>query len=270
MSLAVQKQTSVDIHMQYRFKVRLVVLALLRKYTFPRRVADHISCIILLISGKGRHFCGGSLIAPNVVLSVAHCHQPMIEVKAVIGRHDLRNTNVGEEIVVKKQIPHPQYDETSTDFDYMIMILERDATEVTDFVKVSSEFVGEDIAVTTMGYGDTYSPHDIKYPAPTLQEAEVFTYTNEDCDATTGTLGGTESHGWMVGGVDGSYEGMISDQMICASDVGKDSCYGDSGKSAFVLFHHVNACVQYDVLVIYSLCLNLACLYLIAFTNHIY
>lgn len=153
----------------------------------------------------------------------------MIEVKAVIGRHDLRNTNVGEEIVVKKQIPHPSYDEASTDFDYMIMILERDATEVTDFVKVSSDFVGSDVAVTTMGYGDTYSPHEIKYPAPVLQEAEVFTYSNEDCDATTGTLGGTESHGWMVGGVDGSYEGMISDQMLCASDIGKDSCYGDSG-----------------------------------------
>ena len=157
--------------------------------------------------------------------------------KIIVRNDDIAKTKLlatkpmasGEEIIVKEQIPHPQYDEASTDYDYMIMILERDATEVTDFVKVSSEFVGEDVSVTTMGYGDTYSPHDIKYPAPILQEAEVFTYTNEDCDATTGTLGGTESHGWMVGGVDGSYEGMISDQMLCASDVGKDSCYGDSG-----------------------------------------
>jgi len=42
------------------------------------------------------------------------------------------------------------------------------------------------------------------------------------------------------------------------------------GKSAFVLFCHVNACVQYEVLTIWDLHLSLACLYLIVFINHMY
>ena len=38
------------------------------------------------------HFCGGTLIVPDVVLSAAHCAGG--EYKVVVGRHDLR-TDVG-------------------------------------------------------------------------------------------------------------------------------------------------------------------------------
>ena len=43
-----------------------------------------------------------------------------------------------------------------------------------------------------------------------------------------------------------------------------------AGKSAFVLFCHVNACVQCEVLTIWDLHLSLACLYLIVFINHMH
>ena len=45
---------------------------------------------------------------------------------------------------------------------------------------------------------------------------------------------------------------------------------GGAGKSALVLFYHVNSCVQYKVSVTWVLHLNLVCLYLNAFANHIY
>ena len=43
-----------------------------------------------------------------------------------------------------------------------------------------------------------------------------------------------------------------------------------AGKSAFELFYLMNSHVQYAVLVIWLLHLNLVCLYLIAFANHMY
>ena len=42
------------------------------------------------------------------------------------------------------------------------------------------------------------------------------------------------------------------------------------GKSALVLFYPLKSCVQYEVLVTWLLYLNCICLYLIAFTNHMY
>ena len=179
----------------------------------------------------GRHFCGGSLIAPNLVLSVAHCYQNLSEIKAVIGRHDLRNTD-GDAVTVKTQIRHPLYESSTTDYDYMIMVLERDTTEDVDFVTISPDFVSDDQAVTTMGYGETVGvgmSDASSYPAPILMHTEVFTLNNEECSASSGVVGGVDFFGWVIGGNEVDYNGMITDNMICAADIGEDSCYGDSG-----------------------------------------
>jgi len=42
------------------------------------------------------------------------------------------------------------------------------------------------------------------------------------------------------------------------------------GKSAFVLFYHMNSCVQYKVSTTLLLYLTLVCLYLIVFSTHLY
>ena len=170
------------------------------RYSYAVSIQDSIG---------GRHFCGGSLIAPNIVLSAAHCMQSEIEVKAVIGRHDLRDTTDGEEIIVKEQIPHPEYNASTTDNDYMLMILERDATEVTDFVKIHPDYIGGGQSVNTMGWGETDPRDQVKYPAPILMHTDVDTLTHEECIASAGSVGGTESHGWNVDGFDATYEDMI-------------------------------------------------------------
>lgn len=62
-------------------------------------------------------------------------------------------------------------------------------------------------------------------------KTEVFTMSNEDCQESSGTVGGTEMLGYSVGGRKEDYHDRITENMICAEDVtsGSDSCQGDSG-----------------------------------------
>lgn len=178
------------------------------------------------------HFCGGSLIAKNVVLSAAHCMQNMDTVKgykAVIGRHSLLNTDDGDEVMVMTQIPHPDYDRDTTDNDYMILILNRDTAEEVDFITVSPDAISPDTAVTVMGWGDVDPADSIQTLANELMETEVVVVSNAECEQSSGTIGGQDFLGFSFGGYAASYTDSISENMMCAKDAGEDSCQGDSG-----------------------------------------
>jgi len=174
------------------------------------------------------HFCGGSLIAPDIVLCASHCMQNG-SYKAVIGRHALDSTD-GEEIAVKNEVTHPNYDRATTDNDFMIIVLDHATTEDVDIVEVSPDGVPVGTAVTVMGWGDTHPADDIQTLAVELMKTEVFTVSNEECEQSSGVVGGTElMPGWKIGGYPMNYNNQISDNMMCAEDNGEDSCQGDSG-----------------------------------------
>eukprot|EP01083_Nonionella_stella_P210808 762821_1 len=162
------------------------------------------------------HFCGGSLIAPDVVLSAAHCAGG--DYKAIVGRHRLESTN-GQELDVEVEMMHPDYDSDTTDNDFMLLFISSKVEDV-EPVQLSPNVVSEGTDVTVMGWGDTHIDEDIKELATELMKVEVAVISNDECERSE-----SNEQGFQY-----DYHDQITGNMMCAENVkAKDSCQGDSG-----------------------------------------
>ena len=116
-------------------------------------------------------------------------------------------------------VRHPEYDDITTANDIMLVFLEESTNQSVDLVKLNSDASSPEISapVTVAGWGLTgvaeSSVSDV------LMTVEVNTISNEECEQSDGLIGG-----WYA-----SYDGKITDNMLCAKDDGEDSCQGDSG-----------------------------------------
>lgn len=173
---------------------------------------------VSLQSESGSHFCGGSLIKKNWVLTAAHCVQGSSPIKVIAGLHDRDDKTGTESFSTLKIIPHPQFNATTFDYDYALIQLSQDSTFRTiDLNKIEPNIPEstEKELVWTSGWG---LASDGDYDLPKiLQEVQLPLVTKKDCNAAT------------------AYNGRISDHMLCAGLVGggKDSCQGDSGGPLF-------------------------------------
>lgn len=158
------------------------------------------------------HFCGGSLIASDMVLTAAHCQGGSYNV--VIGRHNL-NSNSGDSIPMQLEIPHPKYNDMTTDADWMLVKLERPTTQNVPFIRLNSNGNSPQVGqqVTVMGWGDMTQDDITQDLADVLMSVDVNVISNSDCDASSGSI-----NGWTD-----SYNGQITSNMLCAADKGQDS-----------------------------------------------
>lgn len=161
--------------------------------------------------GSDGHFCGGSVVAPQWVLTAAHCmvDTDPSDIQVAVGRTDLTDSSRGQTLTADRILVHPDYEDTGT-FDAALVhtttAMNVPTIPLVPLGEESLEQQGAPLTVSGWGtefFGSPFIPSRMK-------EVEVRAVADANC-TTNGLMG------------------FQADSEICAEELLGDSCQGDSG-----------------------------------------
>jgi trypsin len=184
-------------------------------------------------NGFQRQFCGGSLVAQNVVITAAHCTYEVFgssgfddpsNFASITGRTTLSNSGEGQEIawsdyfVLTDASGRPMYNPSTNEWDVVFAKLASNSTSTPIMIAGADEAAfwapGDENAFAT-GWGAILSGGIGPLgKQDTLREVQIDIIADTTCGSAT-------SYG----------AGFRRETMVCAGEIagGQDTCQGDSG-----------------------------------------
>ncbi|MEU7480624.1 serine protease [Lentzea sp. NPDC042327] len=168
--------------------------------------------VVYLATSSGFQYCGGTLVAPNKVVTAAHCTEgdSASAVRVVAGRDD-KNSTAGTVARVTRIWIHPSYTDVTRGYDVSVLTLDRNLsqTPIKFATSADSALYAAGTSSTILGWGTTSSGGSAsRY----LLKATVPLTSSSSCSSSYGS-------------------DFNATHMVCAgyAQGGTDTCQGDSG-----------------------------------------